>query len=83
VEALYMRISASLKGLEKKLPTRKAGPSVVKLAEKHLAGFKELLEIYLNVTQAYLPRARVFKDEDEADFDHLSRFLEWQLAGDS
>ena len=83
VEALYMRISASLKGLEKKLPTRKGGPSVVELAEKHLAGFKVLLEIYLSETQAYLPRVRVFKDEDEADFDHLSRFLEWQLAGES
>ena len=83
VEALYMRISASLKGLEKKLPTKKGGPSLVELAEKHLAGFKELLEIYLSETQAYLPRVRVFKDEDEADFDHLSRFLEWQLAGES
>jgi ATP-dependent helicase/nuclease subunit B len=83
VEALYMRISASMKGLEKKLPTKKGGPSLVELAEKHLAGLKALLEIYHSETQAYLPRVRVFKDEDEADFDHLSRFLEWQLAGES
>jgi ATP-dependent helicase/nuclease subunit B len=83
VQALYMRISASLKGLEKKLPTKKAGPSLMELAEKHLAGFKELLEIYHSDAQAYLPRVRVFKDEDAADFDHLSRFLEWQLAGES
>jgi len=82
VEALYIRISASMKGLEKKLPTKKGGPSLVELAEKHLAGFKELLEIYHSDAQAYLPRVRVFKDEDEADFDHLSRFLEWQLAGE-
>ena len=67
----------------KKWPISKTGPTLQELAEKHLAGFKKLLEIYHSDAQAYLPRALVFKDEDVADYDHLSRFLEWQLAGES
>jgi ATP-dependent helicase/nuclease subunit B len=83
LEALYMRISASMKGLEKKSPFDAADSGLRELAEKHLAGLKVLLTHYRNESMPYLPRLAVFKEEDEADFDHLSRYLEWQLAGES
>ena len=78
-----MRISASMKGLEKKSPFDAADSGLRELAEKHLAGLKVLLAHYRNESMPYLPRLAVFKEEDEADFDHLSRYLEWQLAGES
>jgi hypothetical protein len=33
--------------------------------------------------QAYFPRANMFKEDEKSDYDHLSRFAEWILAGDS
>jgi ATP-dependent helicase/nuclease subunit B len=55
---------------------------VMELAERHLAGLTRLLGAYANADQAYLPRAMMEREEDESDYDHLSRFREWTLAGD-
>jgi ATP-dependent helicase/nuclease subunit B len=54
----------------------------MELAERHLAGLTRLLGAYANADQAYLPRAMMEREEDESDYDHLSRFREWTLAGD-
>jgi ATP-dependent helicase/nuclease subunit B len=55
---------------------------VMALAEQHLAGLTRLLTSYAQPGQAYIPRAMMEREEDESDYDHLSRFREWTLAGD-
>ncbi len=80
-EALYMRISGARDGLKKQ--NIETDVALAELAQKHLTGLKALLGLYRQPSLAYLPRLRVEKDRDEADYDHLSRYLEWQLAGDS
>ena len=55
---------------------------VMELAEKHFAELRKLLSAYAAQAQPYYPRAMMEKDEDEGDYDHLSRFREWTLSGD-
>jgi ATP-dependent helicase/nuclease subunit B len=57
------------------------GSTLSKLAERHLAGLKSLLTTYANSDQAYIPRIAPKSDEDELEYDHLSRFKEWLLGG--
>ena len=59
------------------------GSTISELAERHLIGLKTLLSNYQNENQAYLPRAAVLREENELDYDHLSRFREWMLNGGS
>jgi ATP-dependent helicase/nuclease subunit B len=56
---------------------------VMDVAGKHLAELEKLLTAYASEMQAYIPRFGMQKDEDESDYDHLSRFREWSLSGDS
>ncbi len=56
--------------------------SVMDLAHQHLAGLKRILVSYADPQQPYYPRAMMEKEEDEGDYDHLSRFREWTLSGD-
>ena len=56
---------------------------VMELAEKHLAELKKLLAAYAQEAQAYYPRAMMEKEDDESDYDHLSRFREWTLSGEA
>jgi ATP-dependent helicase/nuclease subunit B len=54
---------------------------VMALAHDHLDGLKRLLTSYAQVSQPYLPRTGMFMEDDEGDYDHLSRFREWSLSG--
>jgi ATP-dependent helicase/nuclease subunit B len=53
------------------------------MAREHLARLKGLLEKYQNPNLAYLPRYAIENVEADCDYDHLSRYREWILAGDS
>ena len=53
------------------------------VAREHLARLKGLLEKYQNPNLAYLPRYAIENVEAVCDYDHLSRYREWILAGDS
>ncbi|MDP1703034.1 MAG: double-strand break repair protein AddB [Aestuariivirga sp.] len=53
------------------------------VAREHLARLKGLLEKYQNPNLAYLPRFAIENVEAICDYDHLSRYREWILAGDS
>ena len=53
------------------------------MALAQLEGFKALLSKYQNPAQPYYPRAAVQKEDDVTDFDLLSRYKEWMLAGDT
>ena len=55
---------------------------VMETAERHFAELQKLLSAYASPAQPYYPRAMMEKDEDEGDYDHLSRFREWTLSGD-
>ncbi len=55
---------------------------VMALAGKHKDGLIRLLTKYADPAQPYLPRTMMMMDEDEGDYDHLSRFREWTLAGE-
>jgi ATP-dependent helicase/nuclease subunit B len=49
----------------------------------HLASLKKLLSHYRDPKQVYFPRANMFKEDEPSDFDHVSRYAEWILAGDA
>ena len=79
-QALYIQIGRSRSSMKLRAA---AGDKVVnfdELAKQHLARFKALLHIYRGEDVAYLPRLIPNKDDSEADFDHLSRYLEWELS---
>lgn len=59
----------------------KLDPDAMTVAHAHLAGLKKLLTQYSQPSQAYLPRALVEKEDEARDYDHLSRYREWALAG--
>lgn len=50
-------------------------------ASRHLTGLVELLTAYARSGQPYLPRTIVEKEDEERDYDHLSRYREWALSG--
>jgi ATP-dependent helicase/nuclease subunit B len=50
--------------------------------ETHAAGLARLIEGYNDASQPYLPRTRIADEEKDGYFDHLSRYREWQLAGE-
>jgi ATP-dependent helicase/nuclease subunit B len=52
-------------------------------AQEHLASLIGLLNSYQKAEQAFLPRYRVNLESANYDYDHLSRYREWILAGDS
>ncbi len=82
-EALYVRIGGGRDGLKQNQAGDVEGAAFVTLSEKHFAALKTLLGLYLQSTLPYLPRLREFKETQDADYDHLSRYLEWQLAGEA
>lgn len=51
------------------------------VAKRHLSGLAGLLTAYAKADQPYLPRAIVEKEDEERDYDHLSRYREWSLSG--
>jgi len=52
------------------------------VAREHLARLIGLLGKYQNPNLAYLPRYAIENVEAVHDYDHLSRYREWVLAGD-
>jgi ATP-dependent helicase/nuclease subunit B len=61
-------------------PLARASRTAADLALAHFADFKKLLGAYQQQATPYVPRYRMLREEDESDFDHLSRFAEWRLA---
>jgi hypothetical protein len=51
------------------------------VAKRHLSGLVDLLTAYARHEQPYIPRAIVEMEDEERDYDHLSRFREWSLSG--
>ncbi len=50
------------------------------LVAEHWQGLQRKLATLLEPATAFPPRFRMLKAEDPADYDHLSRHLEWRLA---
>jgi ATP-dependent helicase/nuclease subunit B len=51
-------------------------------ARSHLASLITLFLKYQNVEQAYVPRFGMQREDDASEYDHLSRYWEWVLAGE-
>jgi ATP-dependent helicase/nuclease subunit B len=79
VELTYIRITGGIPAGE--LKSVDLAPMAV--AREHLARLIGLLEKYQNPNLAYLPRYAIENVEAVCDYDHLSRYREWILAGDS
>ena len=79
-QAFYIQIGRSRSSMKLRPAAGDKGLELDELAKQHLARFKTLLHIYRGEDVAYLPRAIPNKDDSEADFDHLSRYLEWDLS---
>jgi hypothetical protein len=58
------------------------GEDLGTVAQDHFNKLQHLLGLYRNPERAYLPRLQEISDEEDAEYDHLSRYLEWRLAGD-
>jgi ATP-dependent helicase/nuclease subunit B len=57
--------------------------TLTELGLSHFSEFKKLLGDYRSAKQPYFPRANMFKEDDASDYDHLSRYAEWILAGEA
>ena len=79
-EALYIKIGRRRSSMKVQPAGGKEIADINVTAKKHLAHFKTLMQIYRGQGVPYLPRNIPKKDEEEMDYDHLSRFLEWQLS---
>jgi ATP-dependent helicase/nuclease subunit B len=77
----YIHISGGRVAGEVKAVKPKDGSTITELSARHLAGLKSLLTDYGNPDQPYIPRVAPKTDEDELEYDHLSRFKEWLLGG--
>jgi ATP-dependent helicase/nuclease subunit B len=78
-ELLYIKLSG---GAPPGLMQPVTDIDVMDKASEHLEKFKALIRAYGDVTQAYLPRAAMEREQDTSPFDHLSRWREWSLAED-
>ena len=75
----YVRISGGVpEGEIKSLDVDAMG-----LAHVHLSSLTALLLQYQNEKQSYIPRYGMQREEDASEFDHLSRYWEWILAGEA
>jgi ATP-dependent helicase/nuclease subunit B len=77
----YIHISGGGAAGEVKTVKPTDGSTLSELSARHLLGLKSLLTGYTNSDQSYIPRVAPKNDEDELEYDHLSRFKEWLLGG--
>ncbi len=81
-ELVFLNISGATDEGKRIAINSEKEPDPTELGIKHFNEFKSLLRSYQNPDQPYYPRASLFKEDEKSDYDHLSRFAEWTLAGD-
>ena len=77
----YVKLSGGDPAGEDKGPD--LGADLPQVVAQHVAGLVKLIAAYRNADQPYLPRAMMKHEDDASDYDHLSRFREWALAGEA
>jgi ATP-dependent helicase/nuclease subunit B len=78
----YIRITGGVPpGELTQIPHKSVVP--MDAARRHLASLVKLLEQYQKPEQPYIPRYAIEGEKETRDYDHLSRYREWILAGDS
>jgi ATP-dependent helicase/nuclease subunit B len=80
-EISYVRLSGGDPAGEVRIP--KLEEPVMAAAARHLAGLTSLLLSYTDPAQPYLPRTIPLREEEPRDYDHLSRYREWSLTGET
>ena len=85
VEAAYLTLSKSASDVSFDMNTIKIqnGPVVDIRPPVIAAETVRLLEHFMQESQGYVPRRAVEEDKFEGDFDHLSRFGEWNDSEES
>ena len=78
LDLVYIRITGGIPPGE----TKSVDVSPMDAAHRHLASLIGLLVKYQNPELAYLPRYAIENVDAVCDYDHLSRYREWILAGD-
>ncbi len=77
----YVKLSGGDPAGEDKGPD--LGADLPQVVAQHVAGLVKLIAAYRNADQPYLPRAMMKHEDDASDYDHLSRYREWALAGEA
>jgi ATP-dependent helicase/nuclease subunit B len=78
-EISYVQVTGNATpGVVKQIES-KDGESIIDIAERHFAGLEAKLAVMALQQTPFLPRSGIQKVEDESDYDHLSRHLEWSL----
>jgi ATP-dependent helicase/nuclease subunit B len=80
LEMLYLKINGAGEGGEL-ISIEDKDKSLNDIGRHHFEHFKMLLQDYQNPEQAYYPRQNVKLEDEANDYDHLSRYAEWVLAG--
>jgi ATP-dependent helicase/nuclease subunit B len=81
LEMVYLQINGAGEGGKKVGIDPQKNDSLSDLGKRHLANFKKLLGDYLKPDQPYYPRDKMKLENEKSDYDHLSRYAEWLLAG--
>ncbi len=79
-EGWFVAVSGGAKPAH--LVTPNKNQTMGELGEKHFESLQQLLATYLRQETAYIPRHHLMLLNQPARFDHLSRRLEWELAGE-
>jgi ATP-dependent helicase/nuclease subunit B len=79
-EAIYLKLGGADGGAVKRAGGEKA--DIRKLAEKHFAQLKTLLDQFAREETPYLSRPFPKFASRFSDYDHLARVKEWSTAGD-
>jgi ATP-dependent helicase/nuclease subunit B len=79
LELQYVKLSSKASFGE--VTTLDLKPSSEDCIQAHLNGLASLLTSYGSADTSYLPRLTTDRMEDIGDYDHLSRRMEWILAG--
>ncbi len=79
-EALYLKLGGAGGGAVRRAGGEKA--DIRKLAEKHFAGLRILLEAFAHEETPFLSRPFPKFASRFSDYDHLARVKEWAIAGD-
>lgn len=77
----YVKLSGGSPAIETTQPKLEA--PVMDLSIGHFERLRKLLEAYANPLRPYFPRNIVVNVDDVLSHDHLSRYLEWRLSGES
>jgi ATP-dependent helicase/nuclease subunit B len=77
-EAYYVKVSG---GVKKPVELDDVTDETIEGSVEQIEKLTGLLRNYLQDATVYIPRHNLQKEDEPADYDHLSRYAEWVLSG--